>query len=425
MAAEPPRQKTTETKLSFPFNGTIYTTTDTVAAEKTILAIGTSAGTELGSAWNDSLVIDCNVIPSENKREMRITHARIPGESAQLKTNWSFATCSIGGRQFPSVQRTVILLANSSFQPPGSGMDIFAYATPAIGSSMPVEGGSPFAGAGYILADRQVVNSGMQLEPVFIVERRNYIIRTTRRSIGVDPLNGKALYATTSLYYTGETPSGASTTVEGLFAAPTNAYWGLQTDGTKRTGQQLSCSWYSITIENVIAGTFTSGELAIDSYDDTTNFYWPPVLNDFELMDWNRKDGGTDTYPRIEFEHDGYSGPCNSVVTRTWRKTPWTGFNVEKLLPTPGNYSCPYFALSIPSCLHPSLDFVCDTGTNDPVYKQNVGSLRTIPASQLSSTTGGLTDCTSWPTSLRVLDSQQPFRGGFLRTTRIVYAPNT
>jgi hypothetical protein len=424
MAAEAPRQITTETKLSLPLNGSIFTTTSICAAEKSALALGTSMASEIGVAWKTSLVIDCNYIPTDgNKREMRITHARIPREADQLSSNWEFSTCSIGGRQFPSVQRTVILLSNVSYQPSGTTFDIFAHATPAIGSAMPVETGSPFTGAGYILADRQVVKSGMQLEPVFVVERRNYIIRTSRKNIGTDPLNGKPLWSETSLYYQGETVSGMA--VETLFADSTNAYWGLQTNGTRRTGQRLSCAWYAITTELVVAGTEAGGIVAIDSYESTVDFYWPPVLQNLEFMDWDRRDGGTDIYARNDFNPDGYSGPCTCIVTRTWSRTPVTGLTEEKMLPTPVIYMSPFFRLSIPACLHGELSLVCDIGNSDPYYKQNTGSTRTVEASKLGTSGSGTSNCTDWPSTIRAYDSQVPFRGGYLRTVRIIDAPNT
>lgn len=421
-----PRPITTGTKLSLPLNGIIYTTTNPIPAEKDAPEIGSSMDSMLGADWKDSLVIDANYVPSDgNKRELRVTHARIPREVDQLVNNWEFSTCSIGGRQFPSVQRTVILVSKASYVPPTVTMDVFAHDTPAIGSAMPVETGSAFTGKGYILVDRQAVKSGMQLEPVFRVERRNYIIRTTRKNIGIDPLNGKPLWSETSLYYASETVGATGKTAAELFAEPTNAFWGIQTDGTRRSGSQLSCSWYSVTTELVVAGTVSGGIVAIDSYESDIEFYWPPVLAQTEFMDWARRDGGTDIYPRHRFEPDAYAGPCNSVVTRTWKATPFTGLNIEKLLDTPIHYGAPFFTLSVPSCLHGEVKPKCDIGSNDPYYKVNSGSERTIPASKKASNLTGSTDCTSWPATLRAYDAQTPFRGGYLRTVRIISAPNS
>lgn len=415
---------TTETRLSFPLNGSVYTSTFEKPAERPLPAIGDSMETWLGLPWKDSLVIDANLVPADNKRSIRIVHARIPRESAQLINNWQFSTCSIGGREFPSVARSVILVSKASYVPSGSTMDVFAHDTPAIGGAMPVEADSEFTSKGYILADRQVVQSGMQLEPVFRVERRNYIKRITRKNIGIDPLNGLPLWSETALYYTEEPVSGYGGTVDALFADEDNTYWGLQSDGTRRTGQQLSCAWFAITTELVVAGEVSGGIVAIDSYATTENHYWPAVLSSIAFLNWARRDGGTDIFPNYEFKPMAYSGPCDATITRTWNISPQTDLNVEKLLPTPINYGSPFFSLNIPPCLHPAVDAVCDIGNSDPVYKVNSGSIKNFPITKKSSTTGGSSDVSDWPATLRVVDSQSPFRGGFLRTVIVIEKPN-
>lgn len=417
------RPITTETKLSLPLNGSIFTTTRPVASEKVTPTIGASMLSELGEAWKDSLIISTNLVPVDSMERQQIVHARIPRETDQLASNWEYSTCSIGGRQFPSVQRTVILVAKADLVPSGVTMDVVAYATPTIGSAMPVETGSIFTDKGFILADRQVASSGMQLEPVFRVERRNYIVRTTRKSIGVDPLNGKALWTETTLYYTGEVVTG-STTVDQLFADPTNAYWGTQTDATRRTGERLSCAWFSITTELLVAGTNTGGVVEVDSIESDVDFYWPPVLQSLNFLSWARRDGGSDIYPNFKFDPEGYSGPCKSLVTRTWKSTPFTGLYSEKLLPKPINYASPFFNLNVPACLHTEQFAVCNIGSGDPVYAVNSGSSQTFEATQ-KMTSGGLTAQTSWPASIRAYDQQQAFRGGYLRTVRTVYKPDS
>lgn len=404
---------TTETKLSLPLNGSIFTTTRGVATEKPTPTVGATMESELGAPWVDSLIVSANVVPSENKDRLQIVHARIPSEANQLPSNWEYSTCSIGGRNFPSVQRTVVMLAAS-----------VAYASPAIGSAMPFETGSIFDGKGYILADRQVARSGMQLEPVFRVERRNYIVRSTTKNIGVDPLNGKPLWSETTLYYTGETVPTYGGTVDALFDDETNAYWGTQSNATRRTGTRLSCAWYSITTELLVAGTLSGGVVTVDSLESDVDFYWPPVLQSLNFLFWARRDGGADIYPNFKFDPEGYSGPCKSLVTRTWKSTPFTGLYSEKLLPKPINYASPFFNLNVPACLHTEQFAVCNTGSGDPVYKINTGSSQTFEATQ-KMTSGGLTTQTAWPSSIRATDQQTPFRGGYLRTVRTVFKPDS
>lgn len=435
MSSDPYRPITTETRLSLPLNGSIYTTTRSVAAEKPTPQVGASMETELGPAFKRSLIVSANVVPSGNGEKQQIVHALIPAEVDQLSSNWEYSTCSIGGRQFPSVQRTVILVANAGYVPEAETMDVVAYATPAIGSAMPVEEGSIFADKGYILADRQVARSGMQLEPVFRVERRNYIVRSVRKTIGTDPLNGKPLWSETTLYHTGEVVSGTAVTeggddltIDQLFDAPTHPFWGTQANATRRTGARLSCAWFSVVTELIVAGTVTvsgdSAVVAVDTYNTDMEYYWPPVLSILNFKSWLRRDGGADRYPFYKFQPEAYSGPCQASITRTWKKTPFTDVYSERLLPKPINYSSPFYELNVPACLHAELEAECDIGTSDPVYARNIDSAETFEATQMMSN-GELVDQTTWPATIRAEDQQSPFRGGYLRTTVLVSKPDS
>lgn len=84
------------------------------------------------------------------------------------------------------------------------------------------------------------------------------------------------------------------------------------------------------------------------------------------------------------------------------------------MLPTRIYYSSPFFSLNIPECLHGAQSIVCDIGNSDPVYDQNSGSARTFAA----------TNYTTWPANIVAYDDQEPFRGGFLRTTKTIYKPS-
>lgn len=409
MAADAYTPITTETRLSLPLNGTIYTTVRQVAPEKTTPAIGGTMKDELGPDWEGSLIISANIVPSENKERQQIVHARIPSEADQLSSNWSFSTCSMGGQRFPSVQRTVILKASE-----------VEYATPAKGSAMPFEEGSIFDGQGYILADRSVVRSGMQLEPVFRVEQRNYVKKSTIKQIGIDPLNGQPLTSQSDLYYATEKIASTADdthpdgyTIAALFALPNNAFWGIQATGSQRTGNQLSCEWFSVITSQVVGGTFTEGVVNCGTYTTNDEYYWPPVLETYELLDWDRLDGGTEIYPAVRFHPEGYTGPCHTSVTRTWSKSPQTIAVVTQMKPTSIHYSCPYYAVNISECLHGAVAFQCDIGSMDPIYDENTGSTRHFAA----------TNYTVWPDTIVAYDNQTPFRGGYLRTTRTVTKP--
>jgi len=204
------------------------------------------------------------------------------------------------------------------------------------------------------------------------------------------------------------------TTAAALFADDTDAYWGLQADGTSRSGKQLSDTWYLVTDETVVAGTFVGGVVDLGSFTTNDDYHWPAVLSEVEFLDWERRDGGVDIYPRYTFDPDSYSGPCHTTVHRSWSKEPQAVPKADQMLPTPVPYGAPYFRLAIPSCLHWAVDAQCDIGNNDPIYSLNSGSLRTTPA----------TNHVTWPSQLTAYDDQRPFRGGFFRVRKIVSAPS-
>ena len=391
---------TTEIRLPSPLNGTIYTTTRLVAAEKPTPLIGETMEAELGVAWADSLIIAASKTAGSPQKQLAITHARIPSEVDQLATNWEYSTCSIGGVVYPSVARTVIMLR-----------DEVAHDTPAKGSAMPFEAGSIFDGKGYILADRQASGGGSQLAPVFFVERRNYIKRSRIKRLGVDALNGKILTSQDDLYYSTEIVDDEKPIAE-LVDLPLHAYWGIQTNGTQRSGQQLSCGWYSVTTETLIGGEMVEGVIQVASFYTNDDYNWPAVLDGIIYKLWPKLDGQLVTTPVVKYNPEAYAGPCRTLVTRQWSKNPFTIPVVSQMLPTRMNYSCPYFTINIQECLHPEWTFFFSTGTVDPVYEYITDSEK-FPA----------TTFTTWPATITAYDDQQPFRGGYLRTTKVVSKP--
>lgn len=315
--------------------------------------------------------------------------------------NFSFTKADIGGTRFDAVARTYVT-PRSAFTPN----------TPAMGATMPNVPASLFTGS-YVLAEKRQTRIGDQeLDSLYVAEVHVYVKRCTITQLGVDSLNGEMLTETSTLYYASEIVTG-STTASALFADPANAYWGIQTDGTQRVGRQLSCEWYEITVEQVVGGTFAGGVVTVDTFSTNDNYSWPPVLDTFELLDWDRRDGGTDIFPAVRMNPEGYSGPCKTVVTRTWSPTPFTINAVTILQPTRIYYASPFFTMNVSECLHGLIAVQCDIGNSDPVYDQNVGSTRYFSA----------TNETSWPATITAYDDQVPFRGGYLRTVRVVHRP--
>lgn len=321
--------------------------------------------------------------------------------SSQDNYNWAFTQADIGGTKFNAVERTYVTLRSA-----------FSSTTPIAGATMPNVPVSLFSGT-YVLARRGQQRIGEQvLDSLYVVDVHTYIKRCSIRTIGVDSNNGKPLTATDVVYYATEVVTG-STTAAALFADSTNAYWGLQTNGDWVTGSQLSCDWYVITTSQQVAGTLTGSVVAVMSYTTNIEYSLPPVLEQVDFLTWARREGGDDIRVALRFNPEGYRGPCSVAVVVTWSKTAFTLGAPVELKPTRINYSAPFFEVNIPESLHTAFEFHCDIGTSDPVYKANYNSGRLFPA----------TSPTTWPATMLIDDDQQPYKGGFLRTTRTLTTP--
>lgn len=326
---------------------------------------------------------------------------------AQDDYNFEYASADLGGRRFPTVERRYVNL-RSAFSP----------VTPGAGAAMPVTPGTLFQGQGYVLMGRTEERIGDErLDSLFVVERLTYVRKSTVVSIGTDPLNGEELYKATDFYYATEANvAGTGLTAAELFAAPGNAYWGLQSTGFQRSGQQVSADWYVIDNERIIGGTFAGGQLQVAQFPTSQNYSWPPVLNAISFEIYEKREGGEEIYPRIKFLPEGFNGPCRAQVTLTWKSTPFSSLTpVEQMQPARIYYSCPYFTLNVPECLHDSLNVVCDIGTADPFYRPHGGSSLNFPA----------TEPTEWPDSIIAYSDQKQFRGGFLKEEMVIYKPGT
>lgn len=403
---------TTEQRLTLPLNGSIFQTTRTVPTEKPVPKKGETMEGEFGGQYATNVILESSVTPNKGQRQLQITHCKIPPVEEQLASNWEWSEINTAIGALKGVARTYIYLTSE-----------FSETSPALASAMPIYSGTTVpAGAvtgqftnedGYILFSRDVVSSGTQLEPIYRVERCQYIKRKIVTSIGVDAANGNPLYATVELRHRDEIQSG-STTYGQLLASPSSSYWGLQTNGTQRTARPATDEWIEITTEQVVSGTFSGGIVAVQNYNTTRNFYWPPVLNALRFLAWPRRDGGVETYPNHDYSKPGYNGPCKAVITRTWSKTPQAIDPPEQMLPTPIHYSSPYFNVNLPECLHAAVTCVCDIGTADPVYVFGDGSSVTTPR----------TNFLTWPDTILDADTQEPYRGGYLRTRIVIHKPD-
>lgn len=362
----------------------------------------------------------CHVEPvSADNANDQIWHYIVDREQ-QDEFNWEHSTCNIGGRKFAAVERTYVTL-RTAYNP----------ATPALGSTMPLLGKNVLSdnavtgdnslgveialfGSGYVLVDRTEVRTEQQeIDNLYVVEKRIYAKKVSIASLEYDQQFGGVLPSSDTIYHRDEVVTGGSTMLT-LAGAPTNAYWGLQSNGVVRTWEQLSDEWYVVNTRTIVPGTFSNGVVTVADFTTNDNYSWPAVLNTIEFMDWVKREGGEDIFPRVEMLRERYDGPCLTTVAMTWKSTPHTIAKVPQMLPTSIHYASPFFTINIPACLHPAIDLVCDIGSNDPDYTANTGSTRTTDA----------TNYTDWPGTIVAYDEQTLFRGGYLRTTKTVTKPS-
>jgi len=348
--------------------------------------------------WPDHKLVFIRTV--ENERDGIYEFFYAADREDQDLYNWEFSKADFAGTEYSAITRTYVI-----------PRDEFTEAEPAMASQNPEVPSDVFIGE-YVLAIRKQQRIGdKELDSLYVVDVRVYVKRCELKSNGVDPLNGKPLPASYSIYHISETVD--SQTVAELVADPESTYWGVQEDGTSRTFKALSCEWYRFDTERLVAGTAAEGIVDVGSYETSVNYYWPPVFSTLEFMDWERRDGGTDIFPRVEFDPEDYRGPCRAEIERTWSKDPQSLLTPDQMLPTPIIYGAPFFNLNIPACLHEAVQVQCDTSNTDATYTLNVGSARTIEA----------TNFTTWPDFIIASDDQEPYKGGYLRTKTKIYKP--
>jgi hypothetical protein len=177
------------------------------------------------------------------------TYVYVAKREKQDLYNWSHSVADIGGTKFDAVVRAYVTL-RSEFTPN----------TPTMGAKMPnvpvdlfgTGTGTPSVIAGYVLADRkQEKIQDKELDSVFVVEQQVFVKKVTLAEVKFDPQTGRANDSSTTLYYRGEEVT-TGVTIESLMADSTDAYWGLQSDGSFRSCQALSANWFAVKTDSVI-----------------------------------------------------------------------------------------------------------------------------------------------------------------------------
>ena len=163
----------------------------------------------------------------------------------QDNDNWSYSEADIGGTKFDAVSRDYVIRRSE-----------FSSTVPAMGDTMPDTPTGKFSGT-HVLAERkQTPLNDKILNGLYVVEQRVYVKKVPLSRLDFDEFFKTTNETKQTLYYRGETPTGASGAVEGLNSD--NVYWGMHS-GTIRTVQQLSDNWFAVTEQEVVKCP-TSGE---------------------------------------------------------------------------------------------------------------------------------------------------------------------
>lgn len=393
--------------------------------------------------WPSHTLVSLTPLPDQGPKVYRVTWAA--KRENQDDYNFEHVKANIGGQKFDAVTRTYV-----------TRRDEYDPSTPALGADMSSAPDDKFTGTDYDLVSRRQARfsdaSGRnplvgtaELDSLFILEVRTYIDREELVRSSFDEETSGLVYTRTNIWLRGEVyDDTGSVDVPIETAAETASYWGVNSTGQRTTFEQVSDDVWVVVKQDLLSQSLSTagsnyGGLVIRSYDTKINYNWPPVLgNDgssqdstggddgsdgLEEMDWEYKEGGSRVYMRPTYKREGGTFRCRAVVSEEWltaaQLTSASGDgqaldDIDHLFPKPIYYPSPFFTLNIPPCLHENVSAVADTGSNDPVWGENVGSRRYFDA----------TAETDWPSSL-IIDSQpKPWRGGYLVRRVEVYPPS-
>ncbi len=240
--------------------------------------------------------------------------------------NWESGIANIGGRKFDTVTRTY-LIPRADYDPeeiqmgaamPNIPENRFPDPVTADGDNTTNDDDPP-SYTNHVLADREQLRTGeKELDSMYVVERRTYVKRCSITMIQTEDFFGIGGSRVDNLYYRGEEVDGSA--VEVHFDDPNSAYWGWQSDGTQRDGQQLSENWFMISIISSITDTIDD---YVFSYPKLVNINLPRRLVDTQLtFNVNSGEGNQDqsgfsySYGALPLSDSlGLTDSCSSSVS--------------------------------------------------------------------------------------------------------------
>tara|TARA_R110002020_G_C16309729_1_gene773735 strand:- start:539 stop:1825 length:1287 start_codon:yes stop_codon:yes gene_type:complete len=382
--------------------------------------------------WPDHKVVSIEVVKKLGENICAVHYAA--DRKKQDLYNFEHSLADLGGVRYETITRTYVVRR-----------DEYNSVEPKLGTVMPNLPAGKFANySDFVIISRkqerisergrkaQESIGGAELNSLYVVESRTYVNRTELvTSEFSDKVNG-VLYQRTNIYLRGESYNhrlelqdwqegyGEEVSIED--AVNREVYWEPTWPGQISSYNQVSTDVWVVTTRDIISqDSVTTGSKyggrVIRTQKTVVNHAWPAVLDGVRWLRWPLREAEGDKgreYPQVIFEKQGYRGLCQAEIHDEWvRGVSGASFEIETLETAPVNYSCPFFSLNIPPCLHGDIYIHANIGNKDPKWKWNLSTEMKYKA----------TPFTNWPTSLVIDINPSPHEGGYIVRTVTCFPP--
>jgi len=401
--------------------------------------------------------------------------------------NWEFQAAGAGSPRFDTVVRTYVTL-RSAFDESTPPIGDTTYGMPSgdvnitpFDADVADSGGVTYD-RDYVLFEKKQTRSGDEtLDSLYVVEQHVYVKRVTIVSVDSDkqfpyndynesgnPYGGlisketlyyknEVVYATVDFSDAEEDTAGIQTTGNRILAVydsdaakkkaeyvftnknavyqmphstpNTYNFWGVDKHGIMREGKQLSENWYALSERQLV---LKDSDGLVAEYFTNQNMGWPAVFSNLFSTVWSRRDGGSHTNVYPVYKREAYNGPTKTKVQLYWQKAPFSeptaedGSNTALCLlkpmePMEMEFVTPNWRVKTKPCLHNNVTVTYTNGTEDPVWNYGGYKATWKPTNYIDwcHPAGG-----SASDTIVISDSQEAFRGGYLRTKVTAYKPN-